>query len=236
MSSIISLAPLKKFFQYIWFKKPMENVILTDEMWEVLFEDDGSHYETKTVSGVVTQVRESQNLAIIDKEIYMDMSVPVLGGRNIRVGDCLLMVVKRRLESDAWRVERVEMINRNNKNDFSDWGSGPEIILDGVHIPDHFNSKIIVGRITDLSSGKVTINDGELTFDESKADGIKLIVGDWLSLSVAYDPEDSHKHYECVRVEPLRMWNLEGRITLWNGEMGVIEDEIHFQKSLCTAE
>ena len=201
-----------------------ESEILTDDLLEILYEDDGSHYQTKRIEGVVTKVRESQGLAVIDHEIYMDLSIPIVGGKKIRLGDHLILNVKRRSEKDAWIVDRVEMIDRKQlisndstpENDFS----------------EYLKSKIVIGKVTNITSC-VSVNNGQVFFNSREADGITLCVGDWVSLNVFYDPEEVDEKLNCTKVTPLRQWKLEGRITVLNGKDGVIDDTIFLHTSVC---
>ena len=208
-----------------------EDPILTDEMLEVLYEDDGSHYEMKTVDGVVTKIRESQGIAVINDEIYMDLAAPVVGGRKIRLNDHIVILVKRRCEEDAWRVERVEMIDRNISWEDAD---APKCQAQDAQlkIPDHFLSKIVVGQVTDVSD-KIYVNDGELSFKEHIADGLVLLKGDWVSCTVIYDPEDAQQTLECIKTAPLRQWKFEAVVTYFEGNMGIIDEDIFFQTSVC---
>ena len=75
---------------------------------------DGSHYRTQRIDGVVTKVCESQGLAVIDHEIYMDLSITALGGKQIRLGDHHILNVKRRSKEDAWTVDQADIIGRKS--------------------------------------------------------------------------------------------------------------------------
>ena len=76
-----------------------------------------------------------------------------------------------------------------------------------------------IQKVRDLSNGKPV--------------GIKLCVGDWVSCSVLYDPEDVDQKLKCTKATPLRQWKLEGRITMLNGNCGIIDDRIFFDSSVC---
>lgn len=223
-----------KVVRYVWhLGNVKEDKILTDEMMEVLYEDDGSHYERKTVDGVVTKIRESQGIAVIDEEIYMDLAAPVIGGRKIRLNDRLVALVKRRSEEDAWRVERVEMIDRNISWENVDAPKSDTVDAQ-LKIPDHFLSKIVVGQVTAVSDGSIVVSDGELSFRENKAEGLVLLKGDWVSCTVIYDPEDAQQTLECIIAAPLRQWKFEAVVTYLEGNMGIIDEDIFFQTSVCT--
>lgn len=212
-----------------------ENYIISDDLLEVLYEDDGSHYQTKRIEGTVTKVRESQGLAVIDHEIYMDLSIPVVGGKKIRVGDHLILEVNRRSEKNAWIVHKVDMVNRNNSFFCDDEFQNQSSHLRTPASCDDYKylkSKILIGKVTDITNN-VSVNAGQVYLKSKEADGIKLCVGDWVSCSVLYDPEDVDQKLKCTKATPLRQWKLEGRITMLNGNCGIIDDRIFFDSSVC---
>lgn len=212
-----------------------------EDLLEVLFQDDGSHYETERISGTVTTLRESQTLAIINHDIYMDLSVPIPGGKKLRLNDFIVAVVKRRCEDDAWRVERVEMVERtnswNNRKDSGDLDDSQEIqhSQNGVCTDpsaEHLQSKTIVGQVTNVSS-KIVINKGEFELPQNNVDGIIYVIGDWLTLKILFDPEETEKKPKCIGAEPLRKWKFEGRINIFQEDKGIIDNDIFFNSSVC---
>lgn len=213
----------------------------TEDLQEVLFEDDGSHYETKRIDGTVTSLRENQLLAIINHDIYMDLAIPVPGGRKLRLNDFVVVVVKRRCEDDAWIVDRVDMIERSKEfqcenpfetsDGFSGHGSDHiqvNVITDGQHLI----SKTIVGQVTSISN-KVIVNNGEIELPLSSANGLTYVVGDWLTLKILHDPEEADQKSICTSAEPLRKWKFEGRINILQEDVGVIDNDIYFQVAVC---
>lgn len=213
---------------------------ISDEMWEILFEDDGTHYESKTAHGIVTEVRDSQGIAIIDHEIYMDLSLPVTGGGRIRVNDNLVMVVKRRSIDDAWRVERVEMVERHNYWDLMSSiinvgdGGNDRITAGFPEKPDHFTEKVVIGMVTEVLPNELVINNGETVISQSEVKKWKYCVGDWLSMIVLFDPESSNSSKKCINVEPLRQWHCQGVITHLFENTGIIEENIFFKLTACS--
>lgn len=218
----------------------------TEDLQEVLFEDDGSHYETTRIDGIVTSLRENQSLAIINHDIYMDLSISTPGGRKLRLNDFIVAVVKRRCEDDAWRVDRVDMIERTKKsqseNHFESSDGFSEIV--GDHSNEytqrndndadgqHMISKTVVGQVTSISN-KVIVNNGEIELPLSSANGLTYVAGDWLTLKILYDPEETEQKLICTNAEPLRKWKLEGRINILQGDVGVIDNDIHFHVAVC---
>ena len=196
-----------------------ERTIISDDLLEVLYEDDGSHYQTKRINGTVTKVHESRDLAIIDHEIYMDLAMaPVIGGKTIRLGDRCILNVRRRSDKDAWTVERVDMVERG-------------AILEHTTL-EYLKTKVLVGKVTNIA-GNVSVNDGEVILESKEANGILLAVGDWLSINVMYDPEEVDDKPKSTGVTPLRQWKLEGRITVLDGNVGIIDDNIYLHTSVC---
>lgn len=208
-----------------------------EDLLEVLFEDDGSNYETQRISGVVTKLYENQSLAIINHDIYMDLSVPVPGGKKLRLNDFVLSVVKRRSEDDAWRVERVEIVERasmwQSKNDTEDLEGLQNIPQNQNHADpsiEHLQSKTVVGQVTGVSN-KLAINNGE--FELSQGNAITYVIGDWLTMKILFDPEEPDKKVICTAAEPLRKWKFEGRINIFEEDKGIIDNDIFFNLSVC---
>lgn len=214
----------------------------SEDLLEVLFEDDGSHYETERISGTVTTLRENQTLAIINHDVYMDLSVPIPGGKKLRLNDFIVAVVKRRCEKDdAWRVERVEMVERTNswknRTDNEDLYDTQEVqhSHNGEctdQSAEHLQSKTVVGQVTSVSS-KVIINNGEFELSQSNVDGIIYVVGDWITLKILFDPEETEKKPKCTSAEPLRKWKFEGRINIFQEDKGIIDNDIFFNVAVC---
>lgn len=213
-----------------------------EELLEVLYEDDGSHYETKRINGVVTSLRENQSLAIIDGDIYMDLSIRVPGGKKLRLKDFVVAVVKRRSEDDAWRVESIEMIERANKlqNDdqkdqqeesFSTWNETLEYV-NNAESHQHLKQKTVVGQVTNVSD-LLIINNGEFKLQMNNLDGITYVVGDWVNIKILFDPEEPDHKLGCTSAEPLRKWMFEGRINLLQDNNGVIDNDIYFDIAVC---
>lgn len=210
---------------------------LTDDLLEVLFENDGSNYETEKLCGTVTKLREHQSLAIINDEIYMDLSFPTPGGRKLRLGDSVSVIVKRRSLEDAWVVDRVEMIDRSStwKTQEEKEASSLEVAAccdGGPSNGDHLKGKTIVGQITSITAEKVAvINDNELKFELSLDDA--YVVGDFLAVEVLFDPEEPEEKPKCIKWQPLRKWKFEGRINVVEGDTGVIDNDVYFQSAAC---
>ena len=227
------------YIKYFLFSEPdSPEDFLTDDLLEVLFEDDGSHYETQQMGGHVTKLRESQSLAIIDKEIYMDLAVPVPGGKKLRLGDYVLAIVKRRCPEDAWRVQRVEVVDRGNtwksKDEFDDCSMVVASCLtaeDGNQ-EDHLKTKTIVGQITKIENGKVIhIDHGKVKFEVNAE--FNFVVGDLVATKVQFDPEEPDRQLQCVTTQPLRKWKFEGRINVLEGDAGVIDNDVYFDTNVC---
>ena len=213
----------------------------SEDLLEVLYEDDGSHYETERIDGVVTQLRESQSLAIINKDIYMDLSIPIPGGKKLRLNDFIVAMVKRRCEDDAWRVERVDMIERSkkwqNRNEGDDeWQESTNVknieSADSNADNEHLKCKTIVGQVTEVSN-KVIVNKGEFELPLSSANGITYSTGDWLTMKMLFDPEETDEKLICTSAEPLRKWKFEGRINILQENKGVIDNDIFFTLDVC---
>lgn len=215
---------------------------LSEDLLEVLYEDDGSHYETERIDGIVTHLRENQSLAIINNDVYMDLCTPIPGGKKLRLNDFIVAVVKRRCEDDAWRVERVDMIERNNKwqnrkENGDEWQESSlvsNIECTNVTADDkeHLKSKIIVGQVTEVSD-KVVINKGEFELPLSSANGITYASGDWLTMKMLFDPEETDEKLICTSAEPLRKWKFEGRINILQEGKGIIDNDIFFTLAVC---
>jgi len=220
---------------------------LTDDLLEVLYEDDGTNYETKKVGGYVTKVLDSKSLAIIDHEIYMDLAIPCPGGKKLRQGDFILAAVKRRCPEDAWTVERVETVDRSSSawNKYEDDGDNtndgtllelPSFLNEGEAIvADHLHCKTVVGQVHGITAGKmVKVNHGEIQeFDQTLVSEDIYAVGDWLALKVLFDPEEPEQKPRCIKSHPLRKWKFEGRVNIVEGDAGVIDNDVYFQTSAC---
>lgn len=213
---------------------------LTDDLLEVLFEDDGSNYETDRLNGYVTKLRTEQSLAVINHEVYMDLAIPVPGGKKLRLGDFVVAIIKRRCPDDAWRVDRIEAVDRlaswKTSDDFDDASilelapclADEEQSSDGGHL----KSKTIVGQVTSVEDSNVVIIDGGKVKFESNPD-VTFIVGDLVATKVLFDPEEPDQKLKCVDAQPLRKWKFEGRINVLDEEAGVIDNDVYFQKSVC---
>lgn len=209
------------------------------ELLEVLFEDDGSHYEMMRIDGTVTMLHESQSLAIINHDIYMDLSISIPGGRKLRLNDFVVAIVKRRCEDDAWRVERVELIERVKKSQSSgedQWITPDSGELQSLTIEtndENLKAKTLVGQVTEISNNKVIVNNGETELPLSYFYGLTYVVGDWLKLKILYDPEEWNQKPTCISAEPLRQWKFEGRITILQEDYGIVDNDIYFQLAAC---
>jgi len=220
----------------------------TEDLQEELFKDDGSHYESQRVDGTVTKIFENQGLAIINKEIYMDLCVPLPGGKKIRLGDLVVVNVRRKCEDDAWRVASVDLVDRF-KGTSNTWGNCTDYFEDAMEeqhtnlqaqqtfdVNGYLKTKTIVGQITSITNNKYKINNEEVDFDIEDTNGISYQVGDWLSVKVLFDPEENQQKPKCLSVEPLRKWKFEGRINILdiNKGVGVVDSDIFFQTTVCT--
>lgn len=210
-----------------------------EDLLEVLFEDDGSNYETSRIDGIVTSLRENQSLAIINHDVYMDLSTPIPGGRKLRLNDFVVAIVKRRSEDDAWRVDRIDMIERSkksqNENQSSNAVTETTANQNGECVKadeEHLNSKTVVGQVTSISNN-VVVNNGEIELPLSSANGLTYVVGDWLTLKILYDPEETDKKVICTSAKPLRKWKFEGRITVLQEDVGVVDNDIYFNVAVC---
>lgn len=210
-----------------------------EDLLEVLFEDDGSHYESKRIDGIVTKLIENEGVAVISHEIYMDLSIPIPGGKKLRLNDFVIAVVKRRCEDDAWRVERVEMIERSKKPQnaeaLDNFGNSKNHDCKINHIngnSEHLLGRTMVGQVTNISN-YVVVNNGEFELPLSNPNGIVYVKGDWLTMKVLFDPEEKEEKLTCIDAEPLRKWQFEGRVNVLLEENGVIDNDVFFHISAC---
>ena len=88
-----------------------------------------------------------------------------------------------------------------------------------------------MGQITAINQWKVTVDNGDTVFEHSKGDGTVFVVGDWVSMFIAHDPEESRKN--VIRVEPLRKWKFEGRVTFVDQKEGIVDETVYFRLSVC---
>lgn len=227
--------------QFLFGEKP----VLTDELLEVLYEDDGSNYEIEKVWGVVTKLRQDQLIAVINNVIYMDLSIPIPGGKTLRLGDHVFCTIYRRHEEDAWRVEKIEMIERNRtqkgtmEDDLCSWDQDSSLAFfgsaeDAPDTNDLLNMKpqTIVAQITSIDE-ELSLDNGKMKIPASACKEATYAVGDWLNIRVLVDPEEPNQKPTVVAVVPLRKWQAEGRINIVEGSTGVIDNDIYFNESAC---
>lgn len=248
----LSISPIEMLIQDLWDTVSSSLTFFdndtgfTEDLREELFKDDGSHYESKRLDGVVTKLFENHSLAIINQEIYMDLSVPLPGGKKIRLGDLVVVNVRRKSDCDAWRVASVDLVDRF-KGTSNSWGNCNDNFEDALDEPqanstsltsteDYLKSKTLVGQIRSINNQKYKINDESTEFEIGDTNGISYQVGDWLSMKVLYDPEENQQKPKCISVEPLRKWKFEGRINLLDTKKGegVVDNDIFFQTSVCS--
>lgn len=222
-----------------------EQPILTDELLEVLYEDDGTNYETEKVWGVVTKLIENKSVAVINNHIYMNLSLSVPGGKTLRLDDQILCTIKRRSVDDAWLVDKIELVERKktlnglSSDEFGLWDLESSNLLcdvyDNANVEDFKGLKpqTLVAQVT-ATSEELTLDNGKLKIPTSACKGVTYAVGDWVNIRVLIDPEEPTEKPKILNLAPLRQWKSEGRITVLEGSTGVVDNDIYFNESVCT--
>lgn len=180
----------------------------------------------KSFRGLVTNINELERYGIINKTVYFSFDV-IYASKELVVGDDVLVKAIRDEPFHAWCASFVEYIpkkqsqKRTLDKKFNSHKVNSNSNMNRVEIVEQIvsdcNQKI--GRLKDGFG--FSVEDGEIDFIP--------VVGDLVTATVCY----SHEKKKVISWKPKEIKCVEGEITAFENECGVINDEIMFFQKSC---
>ena len=173
--------------------------------------------EEKAINGIVTSINNGYGL--IDGDIYFTVDV-MEGNRMPSSGDAVHVIAERKHALGGWRAVSVLPVSETKKADcgFDDNQSS-------------ISSQTKIGTVTSVSKTACTI-DNHIHFSpaDTKFDFIPY-VGDLVRALVQTDSTTGEA--TAQNVEPLRIKEFEGKVTMIGQGSGMVDNEIHFTFGAC---
>ncbi|XP_015917571.2 RNA helicase Mov10l1-like [Parasteatoda tepidariorum] len=247
---------LAKFVSLAWDWTPGNKVKSNSNAAKESAEDSSKYPKQRRFTGVVTNLNRLEEYGLVDRSVFFTFEA-VYARKQLSVGDYVLVNAVKKEPHQAWIASYVEFThkppnstvtntNSNAKNNKSkdyhaNSSSSKETMKRSfdnrsVKAADfefndnaHVRVEVIEQTVSECSGKYGKLKDGfEFCLEDGEI-GFEPIVGDVLSATVEY--KDCSKTVTSWKPKELKC--IEGKVTAWENDCGIINDEAVFFRSSC---